>query len=168
MDGIQYAIVPKKTRGELVQLELNLHFGSDKSLFGLNSAARMLGEMLRRGTKTHNHQELNDALSKLGAKLSIGSDVGELSVSLQVKKGNLPAALKLLGEILREPSFPEAEFDILKRENLDRLNQFKTDPQAQAFQTMAHKLSPYSKDNVRYVPTIEEGIARISASSWTT
>jgi len=163
IDGFQYAVLPKKTRGEMVQLQLDLHFGSEKSLFGFNSAARMLGEMLRRGTKTHNRQELTDALDKLGARLAIGTSAGELTATLQVKKAELPAALKLLGEILREPSFPEAEFEILKRENLERLNQFKTEPQALAGQELQRKLLPYDKDDVRYIPTIEEGIARIQA-----
>lgn len=163
LDGIQYALLPKKTRGETVQIQLDLHFGSDKSLNGLTSACRMLGEMMRRGTKTHNRQELNDALDKLGARLSVVSDTGELSVSLQVKKAELPAALKLVGEILREPSFPESEFEILKRQNLDRFNQAKTDPQALASQTIRQRLTPYERDDVRYVPTIEEGIARITA-----
>jgi zinc protease len=164
IDGIQYAVLPKKTRGEMVQLRLNLHFGSEKSLHGLNTAATMLGTMMRRGTKTHNRQQLTDALDKLGAQLSLSSDPGNLNVSLQVKKGDLPAALKLLGEVLREPDFPEAEFEVLKRENLERLNSAKTEPQALAGQGLQRKLSPYDKDDIRYIPTIEEGIARIEAA----
>ena len=164
-DGVQYAMLPKKTRGEMVYLSLNLHFGNEKSLQGLNSATRMLGSMMMRGTKTHTRQELTDALDKLGARLSIDTtNLGELSVGLQVKKTELKPALKLLGEILREPLFSEAEFEILKRENLERLNQAKTDPQALAGQTISRKLTPYEKDDVRYVPTIDEGIARIEAA----
>jgi zinc protease len=163
-DGVQYAMLSKKTRGEMAYLSLNLHFGNEKSLQGLTSATRLLGSLMMRGTKTHSHQELTDALDKLGARLGIDtSNLGELSVGLQVKKAELKPALKLLGEILREPLFSESEFEILKRENLEQLNQAKTDPQALASQTMRRKLTPYEKDDVRYVPTIEEGIARMEA-----
>ncbi|HEV3439644.1 MAG TPA: insulinase family protein, partial [Gemmata sp.] len=163
LDTLQYAALAKKTRGEVVQLQLNLHFGSEKSLAGLNSASTLLGSLMRRGTKQHARQELTDALDKIGAQLSVTSEVGGLSVSLQVKKNDLPTALKLLEEILREPAFPQEELDVLKRENLERLNSAKTEPQALAAQALQRKLLPYPKDDVRYVPTIEEGIARIEA-----
>src|SRR5262249_59770221 len=98
-----------------------------------------------------------------GAQLNISTDLGELSVSLQVKKGDLPEALKLMGEVLREPSFPESEFEILKRESLERLKRLKTEPQALAGQALQRRLNPHDKTHVRYVPTIEEGIARVEA-----
>ena len=163
IDGVQYALLPKKSRGEMVQLRLNLHFGSEKSLHDLNTAAGMLGTMMRRGTKELNRQQLTDALDNLGAQLTVGTDLGELSISLQVKKENLAAALKLLAQILREPSFPEAEFEILKRENLETYNKNKTEPQALASTALRRKLTPYEKSDIRYVPTLEESIGRIEA-----
>lgn len=163
IDSVQYALLPKKTRGEVVEVRLNLHFGSEKSLNGLNSATSLLGSLMRRGTTEHTRQQLTDALDKLGAQLTLGSDLGDLTVALHVKKPNLPAALKLVGEILRSPSFPESEFDILKRENLERLNTFKTEPQALAGVALRRQLTPYSKDDVRYGPTIQENIERMEA-----
>ncbi|MCE9533930.1 MAG: insulinase family protein [Planctomycetes bacterium] len=162
-DGIKYALLPKKTKGEVVELRLNLHFGNEKSLTGQNVACNLLGSLMRRGTTLHTRQQLTDELDKLGAQLGISTDTGELSVSLQVKKANLLPALKIVAEILRSPSFPEAEFEILKRENLERLNRAKTEPTALAGQMLQKRLNPYPKENIRYVPTIEEGIARIDA-----
>ncbi len=163
IDGVQFALLPKKTRGEMVQLRLNLHFGSEKSLQGLSTAAGMLDSLMRRGTKLHNRQELTDALDKLGAQLGINTDAGDLAVTLQVKKAELPAALKVLGEILREPSFPDSELETLRRENLEGLQRAKTDPQALAGTALRRKLAPYDEENIRYVPTIEENIARVEA-----
>jgi zinc protease len=163
IDNVQYAFMQKKTRGEVVELRLNLHFGSEKSLKGLNAACSLLGSLMRRGTKEHTRQQLTDELDKLGAQLSISSDVGDLVVSLHVKRPNLAATLKLVEEILRAPSFPESEFDVLKRENLERLNTFKTEPQALAGIALRRRLTPYDKDDVRYGPTIEENIERIQS-----
>jgi len=162
-DQIQYALLPKKTRGEVVELRLNLHFGSEKSLAGLTTASNLLGTMMRRGTVDQNRQQLTDELDKLGAQLGVSTDAGELSVSLQVKKANLAPALKIMAEILRSPSFPASEFEILKRENLERLNRAKTEPTALAGQLLSKRLNPYGKDDIRYVPSIEEGLARIEA-----
>ncbi len=164
IDNVQYAFLPKKTRGEVVEMRLNLHFGSEKSLKGLNTPASLLGGLMRRGTTEHTRQQLTDELDKLGAQMSIASDVGDVTVTLHVKKPNLAAALKIIGEILRSPSFPEKEFEILKRENLERLNTFKTEPQALAGVALRRKLTPYDKDDIRYGPTIEENIARLEAT----
>jgi zinc protease len=163
IDNIQTVFLSKKTRGEMVEVRLNLRFGNEKALQGQNAAVSMLGSLMRRGTKQHTRKELTDELDKLNADLSIGADMGLLSVSLQTKRPNLVAALKLLREILREPSFPEAEFDILKRESRERYLQSKTDPKALAFLTLSRKLAPYEKSDVRYVATLDESLERLDA-----
>jgi zinc protease len=71
--------------------------------------------------------------------------------------------LDLLRQVLREPTLPEEEFEILKRERLAGLEQMRTDPSALALRTLTHLLSTYPKDDVRYVPTIEEEIERVQA-----
>src|SRR5262249_8732243 len=55
------------------------------------------------------------------------------------------------------------EFDILKRGNLDRLKKGLTEPTALAFRASQRQLNPYPKNDVRYVPTYEEDIARFEA-----
>src|SRR5947209_16909600 len=119
--------------------------------------------MRYRGTKSQPRQQIADELDKLGAQLHFSSDVGILAVSLKVKKPNLPAAVRLMGEILREPTFPESEFEILKRETREQLNQSRTEPTALAFHEIERRLNPVDKDDVRYIPSIDEQIARLDA-----
>jgi zinc protease len=71
--------------------------------------------------------------------------------------------LDLLRQVLREPTLPAEEFEILKRERLAGLERMRTEPSALAPRILAHLLSTYPKDDVRYVPTIEEEIARVQA-----
>ena len=159
--GVKTAVLPKKTRGELVTLELTLRYGNADSLKGQVSATQFLGTMLTRGTKKHTRQEIEDMLDKLKAKLSAGGSGGAVTFSIECKRESVAAVLNLLGEMLREPSFPAGEFDVLKRQVRDSLEQGRTDPQALAFRTLQRKLSPYPKDDVRYVPTIEESLERL-------
>jgi zinc protease len=163
IENLQSAFLVKKTRGELVELRLNLRFGNEKSLNDQNAAVSLLGQMMRRGTKHHSRKEITDELDKLNADLGISADMGVLSISLQTKKPSLIPALKLVQEILREPSFPEAEFDLLKRETRERYLRSKTDPQGLAFIALNRKLNPYEKTDVRYVPTLDELIERLDA-----
>jgi len=93
--------------------------------------------------------------------MSVSSGLGSLSVSLQTKQDQLSALLDLTREVLREPTFPEKEFDILKRNSRQSYEKGLTDPQALAGNSLRRKLSPYGPDNIRYVPTIQESIDRL-------
>jgi zinc protease len=88
---------------------------------------------------------------------------GELTFHVTCKRESLPEVLKLLGEILREPSFPAQEFDVLKRETRDDLEEGRTNPTALASRALKRKLAPFPKDSVRYVPTLDEEVARLEA-----
>jgi hypothetical protein len=72
---------------------------------------------------------------------------------VEAKRSTLPAALKLLREILREPAFPEAEFDALKRRSRAVL----------ANSRLARALAPHKPDDILYVPTPEENEKRLEA-----
>src|SRR5262249_24420724 len=45
----------------------------------------------------------------------------------------------------------------------DALEQGRTEPTALASRMLQQKLNPFPKDNIRYVPTIDESIARLEA-----
>ena len=161
--GVKTALLPKKTRGELATFELTLRYGDAASLKGQASAAQFLGTLMTRGTKKHSRQEIEDALDKLKAKVNGSGSAGQVTFSVECKREAVSAVLAVLNEILREPSFPAGEFDVLKRQTRDALEQGRTDPQALAGRTLQRKLAPYAKDDVRYTPTIEESIERLEA-----
>jgi zinc protease len=165
LGGIKTAFLPKKTRGDLVTLRLTLRYGNEKSLNGQVWAAKLLPDMLIRGTKRHTRQQFNDEFVKLGAAAGFSGQEGVLTVTLQAPRANLAAALKLVGEGLRESTFPEAEFTLLKNETLEALAARKTDPTSLALNRVQRKLSDYAKDDIRYVPTIEESIERVKATT---
>src|SRR5262249_50156729 len=151
--GIKAALLPKKTRGEQVLVELALHYGNADSLKGQQGPAQFLATLMARGTKKHTRQQLEDEWDSLNARLAPGSALGEASFSIECDRANLPAVLDLLGEVLREPAFPANEFEVLKRQQLERLHESMKDPQALAGRALTRKLSPYPKDDVRYTPT---------------
>ena len=92
-----------------------LHFGNEKSLNGLTTASSFLGPLMRRGTAKHSRQEIQDLLDKYTSSLSFSSGTGNLSLSWQSKRDQLGNVLDLLEEILRQPTFPEKEFDELRQ-----------------------------------------------------
>src|SRR5207237_7812224 len=108
-------------------------------------------------------QELNDALDKLEAQVELRGDTGELRVTILCKRKALPEVLRLVRKMLREPSFPADEFDVLKRQKLEGLQKEFGDPTSLAQRASRRAVHPYDKDDVRYTPTIEEEIERVKA-----
>jgi zinc protease len=159
--GIKAGLLPKKNRGETVSLLLTLHYGNEDSLKGETAAAGMLPRLMRAGTKKHNRQELRDELDRLGVRIGAAGGAGQLSFTVEAKRSTLPEALKLLGEILREPAFPTREFDIMKRGALAGIKSGRTEPTALAANRLARALSQYPPTDIRYVPTLDENEKRI-------
>ncbi len=161
--ALKTAYLPKKSRGEFVNVRLNLRFGNEESLKGNTSAVEFIGALMRRGAGDLNRQKIQDELDKLGAQVGISTQAGVLSVSINVKKENLPATLKLVETMLTKPTFPKEEFDLILRSSTERINSSKTEPAALAGNALARKLNPYPKDNIRYIPTLEENLERLKA-----
>jgi len=161
--GIKLALLPKKTRGGNVIATLTLRFGDEKSLMNRSTAGDLAGAMLMRGTTKHTRQQLQDEFDKLKAQVNVSGGVTSASAAIETTRENLPAALKLVAEILREPSFPATEFEQLKQESLADIEQQRSEPTAIGGTEFQRHLRPYPKGHVNYVSTPEEDIAELKA-----
>jgi len=171
VEGVKVAFLPKRTRGDAVFVQLNLRYGSPETLKGMVQAASFLPGLMLRGTKELSRQQIQDALDKNFARLGSGmggmrlggggASTGTLSYTIQTRRSNLPAVLEILRQVLREPTLPENEFEVMKNEILAGLEQSRTEPMRQGINHLQRLLSKYPSDDVRYVATIDEEIARI-------
>ena len=159
-DGLKLALLPKKTRGSSVMVSLTLRMGSEESLMGLGEVPDLAGSMLMRGTLHHTRQQIEDEFDRLKTRASINGG----RVTLETDRANLPAALKLAAEVLREPSFPESEFATLKQEELAAIEQNRMQPDYVARTAYSRHVFPYPAEDPRYMPTPEESIERIKAA----
>ncbi|HKX32527.1 MAG TPA: insulinase family protein, partial [Blastocatellia bacterium] len=157
--GLKLAMLSKKTRGGAVIASLTLRFGDEKSLNNRSSAGELVAAMLSRGTTKRTRQQIKDEFDRLKARVSISGGPEALNVGIETERENLPAVLKLVAEVLREPSFPVSEFDQLKQELLADIEQSRSDPNAIGFTAIQRHLRPYPKGHVKYTPTFDEAIA---------
>jgi len=86
-----------------------------------------------------------------------------LQVRLQTKRENLPAVLDILNSILRRPSFPEKEFEVLRDESIVATESQKSDPQALAPNAVAKALNTYKRGDIRYSSSIQEELEDLNA-----
>ena len=163
--GLKLVFVPKKTRGGAVSATMTLRFGDEKSLMNRGMAAQLAAQMLMRGTAKHTRQQIQDGLDKLKARVFVGGGATSANVSIETTRENLPAVLKLVAEVLREPSFPADEFEQLKQQRLAGIESSRSEPQFIAFVVFGRHINPYPKSDPRYTPTIDEQIEMTKAAT---
>jgi zinc protease len=161
--GLKLALLPKKTRGATVIANLTLEMGDEKSLMNQAAAAQLAALMLDRGTAKHSRLEIKDELDKLKARVSIMGGGSSVEVTIETVRDNLPAVMKLVAEILHEPTFPESEFEQLKQEQLANIEFQRSEPAVVASIAMRRHTKPYPKGHPKYVHTIDETIAELKA-----
>ncbi len=157
--GIQYALLPKKTRGETVSLMLTLRFGTGDTLKDKRGEVELLGLMMSRGTEKLDYAALQDELTRLRANLSMNTTTGLMQLTVKTKREFLPEVISLIGDIVRHPRLEASELDVLKRQIVTSLEKSTTDPQSLAPRSVQKMLSPYGPDDVRYVQSVDEEIA---------
>ncbi len=159
----KYAFLKKTTRGGTVSANITLRFGDAQSLQGKRVAASLAAQMLQKGTAKHSEQELKDLFDGLKATVRVFGGQDNVNVSIETTKENLPKVLTLVTEILREPAFPQKEFEEMRQQELAGSEQQMSDPQALAALAMTRHMTPYPKTDVRYAPTLEEEAAEMKA-----
>lgn len=164
--GFRLALLPKGTRGGRVQATLTLRFGDEASLAGQSAIAQLTDQLLMRGTKTKSRQQLQDEIQKLNATINVGGGgLASVSANISTTAENLIPAMKLALEILREPAFPDADFDTIRKQRIAQIDRGRTEPGTLVGQTLQTNLSPYPRTDVRHVRTIDEEIEDLNKAT---
>ena len=163
-NGIEVALLPKQNRGGAVSYSYSFRHGTEDALAGKSTAANFAGQMLTRGTTERSRQEISDEMDRLKIRGSLGGGALMASGSATTIRDNLPAALRLLGELLRQSAFDAEEFELLRQESLAGLESERSEPMTLVPNAIArHMAGERAADHVFYVPTIDEQIARNEA-----
>jgi zinc protease len=94
-----------------------------------------------------------------------GGGPGQVTFTIETKREHLSTGLDMLRQVLREPSLPYREFEVIKNEEISGIEQGRSDPIRQGLNQIRRILSQYQSDDVRYVPTLDEQIERLKKSS---
>jgi zinc protease len=162
--GMKVALLPKKTRGESVHAVISLHFGDVDALKNKKTVAGLAGQSLIRGTVKKNRQQIQDEIDRLKAQINVGGNATGASASIETTRENMPAALRLAGEILKEATIPESEFEQIRKAMLTNLDNGRSEPQALAPLRLQQALYPFPKDDVRATVSIDDQIEEVKAA----
>ncbi|OYU43250.1 MAG: peptidase M16, partial [Burkholderiales bacterium PBB4] len=163
-NGMKVALLTKSNRGNTVNGQITLRMGDEKSLFGKRETAQVVAQMMLRGTAKLSRQQIADRLEELKAKVNIGTQDGNaVSISFETRRDQLPETLALLREVLRNPSFPSAEFEQFRNEWVTGVEEQRRQPDAIAQNELGRYDNPYPKGDVRYTASFAEQIEAVKA-----
>ncbi len=112
----------------VVNLSLLVDAGYASDAGATPGTAKLASAMLDEGTATRSSLQISDELQRLGATLSTGSNLDQSLVSLNALKANLDGSLAVYADVILNPSFPQADFDRLKKQQLAAIEQEQAQP----------------------------------------
>jgi zinc protease len=176
-NGLKVVFLPKTTNAGNISAALELHFGDASTLAGRNAASSMAASLLMRGTKSKTRQQLQDAIDKLEARVSVGSggggggrrggggggssSISSVGASIEAKSANFFPALRLAIEILKEPAFPESDFENVRKQRIAAFESARTDPSSLTQLAIAPRISPFPLGHPLHPGTLDSQIAEL-------
>ena len=153
---LKVMLLPKGTRGRVVHARLVLRVGTEKSLFGQEVVAGMVGNLLDKGAAGLSRQQIADALDRLQAELSFNASGDTVQASITTRRDKLPAVIELVGKLLREPAFDAGPLEEARKQWLTGIERQRKEPSAVIANRLARHGNPYPRGDLRHAQTFEE------------
>ncbi len=157
-------ILAERHAAPVVNFDLLLDAGYAADQFALPGTANLAMNMLDEGTKKRSALEISDDLAMLGAHISSGSNLDMSVVSLSTLKSTLDDALELYAEVILEPSFPQDDFERLKKQQIAGVRREKSSPFQMALRVFPQLL--YGNEHAYGLPFTgsgyEESLAKMT------
>jgi zinc protease len=161
-NGGKYALLEKPTKGDKINANISVRFGNESSLANKSEIAAITAMMLKRGTATRSKKQITDELDRLKTDISINPGLGGIGITINTDKQNLEGALALLDDMLKNPSFDQAEFEKAVLETKAAVEANMSDPQTVASEKLGQLTTKYPKGHPAYASTSAETLEALS------
>src|SRR5690606_6832678 len=155
----------KSTRGESVQVRIDMRLGDEQSLTGRAFEGELVPAMLTRGAGDLDRAEISRRLTALKSTLNVGGSANSVSLTATTDREHLPALLELAPSVLREPTFPESEFEQRRTQMLTGIRNAMTEPEAVASSAMSRYFDRWPEGHPYATMTFEERIQALQATA---
>jgi zinc protease len=116
----------------LVTVLVLVDAGATSEPRGKEGVAALTAAGLLEGTTKFDGAELAEKFEQLGTSLESGADWDSAFLKITVLSNKLEEAIRLLGDAISSPVFPEREIERLKAERLAEILQLETEPRGLA------------------------------------
>ncbi len=159
-DKLKVSLLPKDTRGDTVTVNANFRFGDETSLRGRDIGA-LAGSMLMLGSKSMSREQIAQRLVALKTEGGVSGDLQSADINLLSRRDTVGAALALAADLLRNPAFPESEFEQLRVQMITGLEAARKEPGTVAGEALAAHFDPWPVGHPLHNRSIEETLALV-------
>jgi zinc protease len=124
----------------LVQLNILIKSGWAADPSDRFGAGALTAELLNEGTKTRGALAISEEAQRLGANLGTSSTFDRSYIGLNILKKNIDPGLRLMADIVINPTFPQEEIDRQKEIYLGRIMQESRQPIQTCFKIFGREL----------------------------
>ncbi|CAN5488890.1 pitrilysin family protein [soil metagenome] len=163
--GMKIATLTRPTKGDRIVGILTTHWGSLETLRGKRASAMLLPTMMMKGSTSMSRQLMLNRLNRLDAIINISTGTGGTAVDFTVPRENFPQLVELLREILRNPVFPQEEFDQVQRAAVSRNMAAQNNPGTLANIALSRNQIRYPDDDPRAIWTLKQNLDAIQSAS---
>lgn len=112
---------------------------------------RLMTDLMNESTEQHSTEEMAKELELLGSSVSVGSSKTAMTINIQSLKKNLQPTLELAYEIMFQPAFKEEDFNRLKTQQIELIENQNTQPTSIASKVYQKIL--YGEGSILGIPT---------------
>lgn len=157
-DGLQVVAV-KRGQLPLIAIRLVSRGGSSTDPKSKRGIADFTARLMRRGTAKMTADQIDEAVEFVGATLSVGVGEDVFGCGATTPAEHLDRILDVMGQVIREPSFPENEVQSAKKRLLAQLSSQLDDAGAVADRAFARAIwgagHPYAHESHGHRKDIE-------------
>jgi zinc protease len=113
----------------VVSVSLTFPAGSVFDPRGKEGLASLIGELLVRGTTSRSAEEIAQEIEGVGASLNAGASDDFLTVSTTVLTEHVPVAFELVGDVVRNSTFPADEVELARTRFQSNIRAQEAQPQ---------------------------------------
>jgi zinc protease len=137
---VPYGIIPKAT------VSIAVDAGSLNERRNRIGVTDLAGDLFKEGTATLTSQQLAESAARMGSTLDVSMGSDQSQFGMDVLQEFAPDAVRLLGEVLQHPRFPESEVARLKNDMQRKIALQLSEPQTIAeirFRKLLYGDHPY-------------------------
>lgn len=163
-DTLKVALLPKDTRGDTVTVQATFRFGNVDALKQRpRYAARAAGNLLMHGSRTLSREQIADKLEMLKASGGVGGGNQSADINLTARRDTLADTLALAADLLRNPAYPDSEFEQYRLEQITAIEASRREPGTIAGMAMGKHFDPWPMDHPFRTMSLDEMLAQARA-----
>jgi len=129
-------IAVENSAADIISSRIFIRAGSQWERPEKAGLAHLLSDVITKGTARLSSMEIAERVESVGANLGADASTDYFLLSLKTVSADWPEILQLAGEIVRSPSFPEAEVELERHLTIQDIRSQKEQPFTIAFEQL--------------------------------